>query len=571
VSRLLTCDHAGDCDIVLHDRPRSLIYPGFFFLAAALSGAQAAQGYPGCAQPTQTGKIWYVDPLNGKSPAGGGNGSPGAPWNSVQGVLGGQWGASVPSVGYTRPMLSTVPYNHVTIAGRVDIADSVGRPPVHPGDTIVLMSGYYGDVNIGNYGLNTVNSDFVVIEAGVGQTPLFSTLYIRSTNRWVFKGIKVQSLSGTNNNKKPLVTVGDQGAQLPTTDIIFQNMELSSADSTTGWTKAQWVAQARLGLWAVGSPGDGANGQPYTSCISMTGSHIQNVRVGAALESNNSLFSLNQIDHFGDDGIDYAANNLAITHNNIHDNLDLGDGNHEDAMQGQNGPLGGRPLNSVLQTFSNILIDSNLVIRQTDPNLAFPTYLQGIDAFDEDWTNVAVMNNVIVTSACWGIGYASLHGSKIINNTVVADGLMPMPGNCRPLVSVGDKTHEGPSSNNVIIRNNIANGLSIYNTNPNMTMDHNICLTIEGKCRILTFVDGKPKWGVYKPGEYGDHNVIERRGAAGMFVSFDPAKFIYDLRLRPGALAIGAGSSIDAPSDDITGTHRGSSIDVGAYQYGPNK
>ena len=100
----------------------------------------------------------------------------------------------------------------------------------------------------------------------------------------------------------------------------------------------------------------------------------------------------------------------------------------------------------------------------------------------------------------------------------------------------------------MIIRNNIANGLNIYNLNPNMTMDHNICLTIDGKCRILTYVDGKPKWGVYKPGEYGDHNIIERRGAGGMFVSFDPAKFVYDLRLRPGAPAIGAGSPIGRPA-----------------------
>jgi hypothetical protein len=123
----------------------------------------------------------------------------------------------------------------------------------------------------------------------------------------------------------------------------------------------------------------------------------------------------------------------------------------------------------------------------------------------------------------------------------------------------------------VIIRNNIASGLSIYNTDPNMTMDHNICLAIEGRCTILTFVDGKPRWGVYKPGEYGDHNIIERNGAAGMFVSFDPAKFAYDLRLRPGAIAIGAGSSIDAPSVDITGAPRGSSIDAGAYQQGALK
>ena len=139
---------------------------------------------------------------------------------------------------------------------------------------------------------------------------------------------------------------------------------------------------------------------------------------------NNSMLSHNEIDHFGDDGIDYGANNISITHNYIHDNFDIGDGNHEDVMQGQNGPLlRGVPYNH----FSNILIDSNLVIRQTDPKLAFPTYLQGIDAFDEDWTNVTVTNNVIVTSACWGIFFSSVHNGKIINNTVVADGLLPTP------------------------------------------------------------------------------------------------------------------------------------------------
>ena len=203
-------------------------------------------------------------------------------------------------------------------------------------------------------------------------------------------------------------------------------MQISTADSTDGWTKEQWVAQGRTGYREVGSAGDGTNGVPYTTCVSMTGSHIWNVRWGVLIAGNNSLLSNNEIDHFGDDGMDYAANNISITHNTIHDNFDIGDGNHEDAMQGQNGPLlRGLAYNA----FSNILIDSNLVIRQTDPKLAFATYLQGIDAFDEDWTNVTVTNNVIVTSACWGIFYSSLHSSKIINNTVVATTvLMPTPG-----------------------------------------------------------------------------------------------------------------------------------------------
>jgi hypothetical protein len=546
------------------ENARALACIGFFCLAVALGGgARADQVYQGCAQPGPTGKVWWVDPVNGKTPADGGTGSQTAPWSSLTGVLSFKF-----PPGYTRPLLSSVPYFHVVDGKRAYAADQLGSPPVQPGDTIRLMSGNYGDIVIGDYLQQVVNPSFVTVEAAPGQTPVFSTLYIRSTNKWVFKGIKVQSLFGTNNNKQALVNVTDQGAALPTSDIILQNMEISTADSTDGWTKEQWVAQGRIGYREVGSPGDGTNGVPYTTCVSMTGSHIWKVRWGVHFMGNNSILSHNEIDHFGDDGIDYAANNISITHNYIHDNFDIGDGNHEDVAQGQNGPLlRGIPYNH----FSNILIDSNLAIRQTDPKLAFATYLQGIDAFDEEWTNVTVTNNVIVTSACWGIVFSSVHNGKIINNTVVADGLIPQPGNCKPLVALGDKTHEGPSSSDNIIRNNIANGLSIYDPDPNMTMDHNICLGINGKCQIVSYENGKPNWGVYKPGMHGDHNIIDGRGAIGMFVNFDPAKFVYDLRLRPEAPAIGAGNSTGAPPIDISGAPRGGRVDVGAYQHSPGK
>jgi parallel beta-helix repeat protein len=577
--------------MIWNKRRRALIRAGFFCLAALGGVARAEQVYSGCAQPGPTAKVWRVDPVNGKTPADGGLGTQAAPWNSLQGVL-----AVRVQPGYTRPLLSSVPYMHVVDGKRVYIADELGSPSVQPGDTIELMNGDYGDIVVGEYLLQVINPSFVTVRAVPGQTPVFSTLYLRSTNKWVFEGIKVQSLWGTNNNKQALVTVTDQGPAHPTSDIILKNMEISTADSIDGWTQAQWVAQGRTGYRDIGSAGNGTNGMPYTTCVAMTGSHIRNVRFGAGLMGNNSIFSHNEIDHFGDDGIDYAASNISITHSYIHDNFDIGDGNHEDAMQGQNGPLlRGLPYNA----FSNILIDSNLVIRQTDPQLAFPTYLQGIDAFDEDWTNVTVTNNVVVTSACWGIYYSSLHGGKIINNTVVADGLMPMPGNCKPNVSVGDKTHQGPSSNDVIVRNNIANLLSIYNLDPNMTMDNNICLGINGKCQIVTYENGKPNWGVYKPGTYGDHNIIDGRGATGMFVNFapakfvyvrsggpaigagnsaeappvdfDPAKFLYDLRLKPGAPAIGVGNSAEAPPVDITGAPRAGRVDVGAYQHSPDK
>ena len=545
---------------MIWDLSRALICAGVFCVVAVTGGVRAAQVYPGCAVPPMTfNHIWYIDPVNGKTPADGGNGSQTAPWNSLQGVV-----SSTKQPGYRYPMLSTVPYDHYpqkTLQGGRFGADGPSTDPtrVQPGDEILLMGGQYGDISIGAYAQRTTNSAFVTIAAAPGQMPILSTLRVTASSYFVFLGIKVRSTAEGTPRSIALVMVGDQGSALPSSNIVFTNMLISSADDTSGWTKAQWLARVRgVGIFATGSD-HGAN----TTCVSVTNSHISNIIFGSSINANNMLFSGNEIDHFGDDGIDYAASNILITKNYIHDDLDLGNGAHMDGMQGYPG------------AFTNVVIDSNRVIRQTDANLPFPTYLQGIDAFDGDWTNLTVTNNVVVTSSCWGLGFASVHGGKIVNNTVLDDGSDVGTKNqagkvvCRPGIAVGDKTHQGSSSNDVVIRNNIANGG--LNANSSMTMDHNICFAIDGRCAIITYLNGKPNWSVYKPGEYRDHNVIDRRGIAGEFVNFDPAMFVYDLRLRPEAGAIDAGNPSDAPSVDITGAPRGSRIDVGAYQHGPSK
>jgi hypothetical protein len=84
-------------------------------------------------------------------------------------------------------------------------------------------------------------------------------------------------------------------------------------------------------------------------------------------------------------------------------------------------------------------------------------------------------------------------------------------------------------------------------------------------------VNGKPQWGIFKPGVFGDYNIIDARGNDSEFVNFDPAKFIFDLRLKPGARAVGAGNPDGAPAVDITGAARGSPVDIGAYSFKPGK
>ena len=115
--------------------------------------------------------------------------------------------------GYTRPLLSSVPYYRVVDGKRSYVADQLGSPPVQPGDTIMLMSGDYGDIGLGDYMQQIVNPNFVTIKAAPGQTPVFSTLYIRSTNKWVFSGITVQSLLATNNNRQARLRPDIAGAR----------------------------------------------------------------------------------------------------------------------------------------------------------------------------------------------------------------------------------------------------------------------------------------------------------------------------------------------------------------------
>ena len=448
---------------------------GVVLLFAFTVPVRAHQVYSGCAVPSATPRhVWYVDPVHGKTPAAGGNGSQASPWNSLSGIISGSWGAGVSVPGYTRPLLSSVPYYHITSAGRVDIADNVGNPPVQPGDAIYLMSGNYGDIGLGSYANPTTNSDFVTVEAAPIRVrfPSFRPCGSIAPISGYSTASRCRALLGANNNTNALVTIEDQGPSFPTTDIILENMQISSADSTAGWSQAQWIAQARYGVREWGSAGNGTNGEPNTTCISMAGSHIQNVRTAGILAGNNTLFANNVIDHFGDDGIDYAANNLAITHNTIHDNLDLGDGNHEDAMQGQNGPLApGCRLQRTSRTFCSTATSSS--VKRTR-RIAFPTYLQGIDAFDEDWTNITVTNNVIVTSACHGITFPSIHNSLIANNTVVEDGLVSVPGWWPPSTSAAPRT-EGPLSTNTVVRNNLTSELN-HTALAAWSADHNVAL-----------------------------------------------------------------------------------------------
>jgi hypothetical protein len=490
--------------------------------------------------------------VHGKTQAAGGTGSQAHPWNNLQALVQAE-------PGYSFPLLTTAPYRQILSAGQPVVLHTGPKAgPIAPGDEILLMSGNYGQIGINVYGVEISNSAFVTIAAASGQTPVLTSLFVSGTNDWAFNGLKVQGLQSASVIGD-LVLIKDQGAAVPTSNIVFENMTLSSVDNAEAWTQAQWRASARQGFWAQSSAG-GTN----TRCISFTGSHISNVKTGAVLAASQLLFSTNQIDHFGDDGIDYAASNLAIAKNDLHDNLNIGDGNHEDAMQGVVGVLAP---GTAVNHFQNVLIDSNLVIRQMDPKLAFPTYLQGIDAFDSDWTNMKITNNVVIADSCDGIDVASVHNSLVADNTVLADGLVASPG-CLLQVAVGGKTHEGSDTSNTRVTNNLAMRFGIGDENePTLTYDHNVALS--NYQPFVHFVNGAWTFST-PPGTDANGNVsfATSQNLAAQFVAWNPATLSFNEMLKAGSVAIGHGTATTGvPTVDILGVTRTSPYTVGAYSY----
>jgi hypothetical protein len=529
--------------------------------------AHAQQVGTDCTTPATTFRhTWYFDPVNGQTeaamtaagiklpsagsaPSSAQQGSAAHPWNSLQAVF----NVTTPAIpGYTYPLLTTAPYRNGS-----KTAPGPNGGPIEPGDEILLMSGNYGNIAITMYNAPIENPYFTKVAAAPGQTPVFTSLFLSATNKWMFDGIKVQSLAAAAIENLPLVEVKNQGPTLQTSDIIFENMTISSQDDIYGWTQAQWIANARSGFGTLGGP---INAD--TNCVSMTASHIYNVRYGASLGSTRSVFSGNEVDHFGDDAIDYAASNLTISKNYVHDAINIGDGNHPDAMQGQIGVLA---TGVTVNNFAYVNIDSNTIIRQVDPNLPFPNTLQGIDAFDAEWQYLSVTNNIVITSACWGIAFSSVNVGLIANNTVLFDTLVESAGDCYPAIYVGSQTHEGAPSKLVSVRNNLANVISVDNRCVDVEADHNVSLG-----QLSWYVKGVATF-YYTPGTFGNANIIAPGGTAAEFVNFDPQpSYTYDVELLPTAPAIGVGTATGEPALDILGVKRANyPPTAGAYAAAP--
>ena len=121
------------------------------------------------------------------------------------------------------------------------------------------MSGNYGDISIGYWSVGVNNPSFVTIAAAPGNTPVLSMLAATASSYFMFSGIKVEGTADSSpvHARFPLVQVSGSPA-LPSSNMVFTNMRVSSADDTSGWTQAEWRARRRV----IGIATQGASTQP---------------------------------------------------------------------------------------------------------------------------------------------------------------------------------------------------------------------------------------------------------------------------------------------------------------------
>ena len=482
-----------------------LVYPSFACRAFDLA--------PGCDAPdaSERGSKFFVDPARGAKEN---DGSERRPWRTLAEVL-----------DPANHLVATRSYGR-TSSGLGPPAPINPGAPIKPGDTIVLMSGDHGAVEIKQY----VNGSFISVVAGEGQTPLIRSLHLVASSHWFFRGLKFQGVRPETDHYGAIVKVLSHNWFGPTDNIVFVGNSFSAQDSTERWSPEDWVNKPYAkALDFLGG-----------SCMTVVGNHFFNLRDAVGMGSDHALLENNLIENIGNDGIDINGSDLILRRNTIRSGRHSPtEPLHADGIQGWSYPLD--------KTNRNVVIDANRVINL---NPAQDNYMQGISIFDGHWDGLTVTNNLVVTNAWHGISLWGVDNAVVLNNTVIPARPDRFPS-WLMIHNAKDKTQ----SQNVIVRNNIATQFVI--DGQGVTFDHNIA-----QIKIVENANGRHV--SITQGDVGDRNVVNP-GIFHTLVDLDLKAGQLDARPSARSPAAGAGSGAMAPETDIDGRPRKPPVDIGAF------
>jgi parallel beta-helix repeat protein len=437
-------------------------------------------------------KTFYIDPASGKLSN---DGSSASPWRTLQEVI--DSGKIETREGASYPYTWGNPLK----------AKNAGAP-VKAGDTLLLKSGYHGDILI----QRAYNADYITVAAVPGKTPTARHVRLTSVCKWRIGGLTISPELSPKYDNGTLVFVESSNYSGESRDIVIENCSLYSIKDATKWTMGQWDTLSCDGIMV------------NSKKVIVRNNTLTNVNFGISISGDSCLVEKDSVVNFAGDGLRGLGDDDEF-YNNFVTGCYAVNANHDDGFQswsvGANGTVG----TGVVKRMKLI---GNTIINYTNPNQPFRGTLQGIGCFDgmfEDWV---IENNIIMVDHWHGI---SLYGAKnchIVNNTVCdLNTVDPGP----PWIMI-TAHKDGTKSTGCVIRNNLSTAV-----------------TNDGDATCIA-----------------DHNIV-LKNPDDFFLDYKN----FNLHLKAGCTAIDSGSSTLAPSTDISGTQRplGKAVDIGAYEYNP--
>ena len=344
--------------------------------------------------------IFYVDPEKGDMA---GDGSALRPWKTVQEVIEGKL---------------------------IQTRDGRGRlknpgAPVKAGDTILLRSGYHGEI----YCRGAYNDDYIMIAAETGHAPKVRRVFFAAAGKWIIRGLTVCPEFAPEFKRDRLIYVVNWGG--PSSDFVIEDNTLYSTPDGSSWSAEQWNERVCYGIGVIGER------------IRIRNNTLRYVNHGIVLTGDNIMVEGNSIEHIGGDGIVCSADNTSLIGNTIKYFYKI-NANHDDGIQFHRGRDKTTPIrNAVVRGNTIIAWDQAARHRLT-------TSPQGICNFDIPALNWRIENNIVLVKHHHGITIYGCRGGVVVNNLAYN----PYGGNYLAGIALGT-THGKTTSENTVVRNNL--------------------------------------------------------------------------------------------------------------------
>jgi len=364
------------------------------------------------------GTVFYVDPEKGDMDN---DGSAERPWRTVEQV-------------FEQNLIQT--------------RDTEGRlknpqAPVKAGDTILLRSGYHGEI----YCRGAYNDDFISIVAEEGHKPRVRRVFFSAAKKWVIRGLTVSPCFAPEYKRDRLIYVVNWGG--PSADFVIENNTLYSSVDAPSWSAKEWDSLVCYGISVIGDR------------IRIQNNTLRYVNHGITISGDKITVERNSIEHIAGDGIVCSANNASLLGNSMKYFYKV-NSNHDDGIQFHRGRDKTTPILNAVVRGNSVIARDNAV---SSPLIGSP---QGICNFDIPAVNWRVENNLVLVQHHHGITISGCRNCVIINNLAYN----PYGGRFFAGIMIGT-THGKTISENSVIRNNLVDSEISY-PRANNTVDHNI-------------------------------------------------------------------------------------------------